>query len=195
MKTNRIGVFSGTFDPVHRGHVEACLTAKGALELDEVLLLLEHQPHRKVNVTSPAHRQAMLRLATKSYASLKVVDWPQPHVTTTNTLDFLRANYPSSDYWMIMGSDMVEHLPDWSGVSELVGNFSLAVVLRDNAEQAVTEQRLAKLAKDYPGLHCELLPAVWSAVSSSRVRQGGGAARDGLDPAVAAYITKHHLYK
>ncbi|HVI69805.1 MAG TPA: adenylyltransferase/cytidyltransferase family protein, partial [Magnetospirillaceae bacterium] len=61
----RVGVFSGTFDPVHRGHLAFALSAQKRAQLDTVVFLPEHSPRGKIAVGSFTHRLEMLRLATK----------------------------------------------------------------------------------------------------------------------------------
>lgn len=192
----RIGIFSGTFDPIHRGHVEACIVAFGALELDTVLILIEKQPHRKEAVTPYIDRANMIELATLDYPSLRMVDLETNNITTTDTIAYLEQQYPDGEYWYIVGSDMLEHIIDWDEYDKLLQSMQLCVVLRDNNElQAITEQ-LSQLTAKFPQLKTKILPSVWSPISSSTVKQAlqSGTITTGLDPAVIEYIKRHNLY-
>ena len=63
----RIGIFAGTFDPVHKGHISFALQAIEAAGLDEVVFLPEPRPRHKQSVTDQSHRIAMINLAIKAY--------------------------------------------------------------------------------------------------------------------------------
>lgn len=186
----KIGVFSGTFDPVHRGHVEACVTALGALELGQVLMLIEKSPKAKKNVADFYDRANMLELAIMDYPSLKIVDLEADNITTDLTLDYLKRQFPDDEYWYIVGSDMLDQINNWPGHERLLEEFNLCVVLRDNQEQTEVEKKTKKLKT-------KILPSVWSPVSSSSVKKSlqEGHMETGLDPAVTEYIKRHGLYK
>lgn len=193
----RIGIFSGTFDPVHRGHIEACVVALGVLELDKVLIMIEKQPRHKENVADFMDRANMIELATLDYPSLQMVDLASDNITTDKTLAYLSDRYPGYEYWYIVGSDTVEHISQWEGYETLLESVGLCVVLRQNDEQTLVERQIGALAQAHPRLKTKLLPSVWSPVSSSTVKQALQNAEviTGIDPAVQEYITKHHLYR
>lgn len=193
----RIGIFSGTFDPIHRGHVEACVVALGALELDKVLILIEKKPRRKQDVAAFLDRANMIELATLDYPSLQMVDLDRDNITTDETVAYLSSHYPDSEYWYIVGSDMLEHITQWKGHKALIETMGLCVVLRNNNEQASVERQLEALSRTYPRLKAKVLPSVWSLISSSIVKQAlrNDEIMTGLDPAVATYIKRHQLYR
>lgn len=192
----RVGVFSGTFDPVHRGHVESCVVAMGALELDTVLILIEKEPRHKTDVAHFQDRANMLELATLDYPSLQLVDLETPNITTNDTVQYLEQRFQGSEYWYIVGSDMLNHMTEWPQHDTLFSYMNICIILRDNAELTDTEAYLKRLQIDYPTTKFTILPSVWSPVSSSQVKAGlqRGDVQTGLDPAVQAYIKKHHLY-
>lgn len=197
MKTNRIGIFSGTFDPIHVGHVEACLVAKGALELDEILVMIEKEPRRKTNVTPYAHRKNMVELAVADFHSIRLYEVTAANITFSHTLGMLNKDFPSAKFVMIVGSDMLEHMPAWEGFEKWLRSQALAVVLRDNKQEAAVKKTIAQLKNQYPKLDITVLPAVWSEVSSSQardlIRQTGHCAA--LHKNVLQYIATHKLYR
>ena len=195
--SKRVGIFSGTFDPVHRGHVESCVVALGALTLDTVLILIEKKPRRKTGVAEFLDRANMVELAVSDFPSLRLVDLESDNVTTDKTLKYLEDNFPEGEYWYIVGSDMLEHIQDWPGHNKLLTNMNLCVVLRDNDDLKPVKKHIAKLQDEYPDTHFVILPSVWSPVSSSSVKAGlkNNEIITALDPAVSEYIQRHRLYK
>jgi len=193
---NRIGVFSGTFDPVHRGHIEACVVALGVLSLDNVLIMLEKRPHRKAGVAEFMDRANMLELATMDFPSLRIVDLGTDNVTTSDTIKYLENHFLGAQYWYIVGSDMLKHIEDWPESDKLLDRFSFCVVLRHNDDRKETERQIEKLNKTHKNTKFIILPSVWSPVSSSTIKEGlsKGELMTALDPAVHEYIRRHKLY-
>jgi nicotinate (nicotinamide) nucleotide adenylyltransferase len=196
MSKQRIGVFSGTFDPVHRGHVESCVVALGALTLDTVLILIEKEPRRKAGVAELRDRANMLELATMDFPSLQLVDLETKNITTKDTLNYLHQRFPGSEYWYIVGSDMLGHMTEWPGHEQIFEAMHLCVVLRDNDELPTVKQHVTNLKDKHPDTQFVILPSVWSPVSSSKVKESlrNGVITTGVDPAVQEYIHKHQLY-
>jgi len=192
----RVGVFSGTFDPVHRGHVESCVVALGALTLDNVLILIEKKPRRKTDVAEFIDRANMMELAVSDFPSLRLVDLETDNVTTDNTLKYLEKNFPGGEYWYIVGSDTLDHIEDWPGHDKLLTSMNLCVVLRDNDDLKPVKNQIAKLQDKYKDTQFIILPSVWSPVSSSTVKAAlkKDAIITALDPAVREYIQRHQLY-
>lgn len=170
-KTKRVGVFSGTFDPFHIAHLEACLVARAACELDTVLIMVEKDPKRKYSVSSYKKRVTMVDLATSEFPSLRLIESGEDNITIDNTLPLLHDQFPGAEYWYIVGSDMVKHLGSWHKPGKLFEHLHLCVVLRSNKDKDQTKKELDKLKKDYKKLNYKIIPEVWSAVSSSKIRK------------------------
>jgi nicotinate-nucleotide adenylyltransferase len=191
----RVGVFSGTFDPFHKGHLEACLVAKSVLELDSIIILIEKFPHRKSDVTAYKHRFEMADISIQKYPSLRLVDSGNNNITTSITLGLLEQIHPGAEYWFILGSDMLEHIGQWKDADKLFANFNFCVVLRNNQMQNWAEQKIDGLKKQYPKTQFKILPAVWSDVSSSSVKQElRSGIRKNIDPLAGNYAIANKLY-
>ena len=192
----RIGVFSGSFDPVHRGHVESCIVALGALTRDTVLILIEKKPQRKNDLAEYIDRANMLELAITDYPSLRLVDLEADNITTAKTLEYLNHNFPNGEYWYIVGPDMLGHITEWPGHDKLMETMNMCVVLRNNDELKNTNKRIEELKEDYQDTQFVVLPSVWSPVSSSTIKQSLNKDEiiTGLDPTVREYIKRHGLY-
>ncbi len=196
MKTNKIGIFSGTFDPIHIGHVESALVAKGAFGLDKVLVMIEKKPRRKEKVSDYKHRKKMVELALADFDSIELFDTPKDNITFTDTPVHLQKKFPGSQFIMIVGSDTITHMPDWPGFDAWASSQSIAVILRSNSEEAAVKKLAEDWAKQYPKLQLTVLPAVWSPVSSSKIRSelSKSGHSDLIHRDVMAYINQHKLY-
>lgn len=193
MKNKRIGVFSGTFDPVHFGHIEACRSAMEKCSLDRVYMLLEKSPRRKQKTAPAEQRFEMMELATKETPSIIPVDIGVDNITTSNVLDFLKQYNADSEYWYIFGSDILDHIDSWEDIEKLLNNFHLCVVLRDNSDRKNVAHQLSSMTDSY-GARFEILPTVWSNVSSTIAKNALPNAEDFLDPNVQRYIIRNNLY-
>lgn len=193
MKSRRIGLFSGTFDPIHVGHVEVCLVALGACGLDEVLVMIEKNPHRKEKVTDYAHRKKMTELVLADFTAIQQFESAYDNITFENTLPELNDTYNKADFCLIIGSDMLEHLADWPAADVWLPQLELCVVLRTNQEKSNATKRIKSLnIKNY-----KILPAVLSPVSSSVVKKeiATKGYSERLHQAVMNYIKRHGLYR
>ncbi len=192
----RVGVFSGTFDPFHIAHFEACIVAKAACELDVVTVLVEKSPHRKQKVTSYEKRLAMIDLALQEFPSLRLLEAPGDNITIDNVLPMLRSQFDDAEYWYIVGADMLEHIDAWHNIGALFKSMNLCVVLRDDHSEEVVKDRLKALQKSYGKIHYKILPPVWSPISSSLIR---AEIRDSgysqfVHRKVMKYIAKNNIY-
>lgn len=123
----RIGIFGGTFDPVHHVHLLIAAEAARALDLDQVRFVPVGQPSHKDprRVAPAADRYAMARLATAPYPRLAVdsVDLRRPGPTyTVDTLrDLHREHPPGTEFYFIAGADTLARVPTWHRAGELPG--------------------------------------------------------------------------
>lgn len=192
----RSGFFSGTFDPFHYAHLEACLIAKEICKLDQVIILLEHNPERKQGVTPHQHRYNMIQLATDEYPGVLVENAPSDNITFKSLSPLINKRYADDELWYILGSDLLEHLPGWDDVDKMLERMNLCVVLRSNKDKSATEAMLHKLQSQHKNLRYELLPEVWSHISSSKIRlriHETGISED-VPPNVMNYIKQNLLY-
>lgn len=166
----RVGIFSGTFDPFHIAHLEACLVARAACDLGTVLIMVEKKPKRKYEVSTYKRRVTMVDLATSEFPSLRLIETGKDNITIDNTLPLLHDQFPGAEYWYIVGSDIVKHLHTWHKPEKLFNNLKLCVVLRENKDKEDVKAQLASLQKIYKKLDYKILPEVWSVVSSSKIR-------------------------
>lgn len=194
--SKRIGLLSGVFDPIHIGHVEAGLVALSACELEQVLLLIEKKPHRKDKPTPIAKRKEMADLATADFTLINVFDTDEPNITYKKTMPILKKRFPGAKFCMILGSDAIDSFDKWDDVDDLFSEVEMCVVLRDNKKSKSVKKQLEALKNKHPKLKYEIVPAVWSPVSSSNIRKqiAKEGSSDLVHRNVMSYISKNKLY-
>ncbi len=187
----RIGVFGGTFDPPHVGHVVAALTVRHELDLDRVLLMVANVPWQKAGqrpITDSGHRLAMVRqsvagLAGIEASALEIERGGESY--TADTLEELAG--PDRELFLVLGSDAALGLPTWQRTEPIRSLAEIVVIARPGT---------ADLAAP-AGWSWTTVPSPLMDLSSTdlRWRLETGRPVDFLVPAPAlAYIRAHELY-
>lgn len=133
----RIGVFGGTFDPPHIGHLAVAAECRGALGLDRMLLVVAGEPWQKVGErsVSPAPvRLELTRRAVEPYPGLEACDLEVRRVGpsyTADTLAELVDTTPGAELFVILGADAARALPTWERVDEVMDRATLVVCARE----------------------------------------------------------------
>src|SRR4051812_30950138 len=109
----RVGIYAGTFDPVHAGHLTFALQALTAAKLDKVYFLPERRPQGKQHVEHFGHRVAMLRRAVKPHPQFEVLELVDVSFSVERTLPELKNLFKASRLVFLFGSDVVARLQDW----------------------------------------------------------------------------------
>ncbi len=192
--TRRIGIFSGTFDPVHEGHIGLALAAAKAAKLDEVYFLVEPKPRRKTGTAHMAHRIAMAKLATAPHPSIKLLELPDKQLSVAKTLPRLRQYFPSSQLVFIAGGDMLAHMPQWPLIDQLLKHMELAIGTKSTLDRDQIKMQLQKLPAQSAKLH--IIDSPLPDISSRSIRDttAQGLRAEGLPPDVLQYIGQHWLY-
>lgn len=197
----RLGIFGGTFDPPHLGHLILAAEAQAQLKLEKVLFVLTADPpHKRGNqFASVADRIAMVEAAIKgqSIFELSRVDIvrPGPHYTL-ETMEILKKEYPARTLVYLIGGDSLRDLPEWDRPQEFIAVCSAIGVMR----RPRTRIDLDDLEKKLPGLSAKLefVDAPLLEISSREIRervQDGGHYRFYLPGAVYEIIRQRGLYK
>ena len=199
-----IGVYGGTFDPPHWGHITAARAAMEQLGLDKLVLIPDRVPPHKAlpeGSASPEQRLEMAALATAELGRRAEVsdrelrrDGPS---YTSDTLAELRREYPEDALWLLMGSDMFLSLQTWHAPEEIMALARIAPFSREaEDESAAFAAQKARLEREY-GAQIQIVqnPEVRE-LSSTEVRAALAAGRgsDLLPPAVYGYVLREHLY-
>ena len=199
----RTGVFGGTFDPIHVGHLDAAEAARLALALDRVLVIPAHDPpHRQGDPrASSFHRFAMVCLAIADRAGLYASDIELrregPSYTALTLRDLHASGWKPSQLYFIIGADAFAEIATWYEYPAILDACRFVVVARPGttleAAVACTPELRGRI-----GESIHLVQASTTDVSSSeiRARLTAGAPVDGLVPAaVAQHILTHGLYR
>jgi len=203
----RIGVFGGSFDPVHQGHLIVAECCREQARLDRVLFVpAATQPHKQDRqLAAPHQRVDMLRLATGGHDAFDVstIEIDRGGVSyTVDTLAALAAAHPGDVLCLILGPDALAGLPTWREPERIVAAAELVAVERESIDDVaalVTEPRLAALlgpdrAADIAA-HRVRVPAIGIRSSDLRAAIAAGRSIRYRTPrAVDRFIASHGLY-
>lgn len=195
----RIGIFGGTFDPIHFGHLVAAEEARAVLNLERVLIVPAGQPpHKASRPISPSeHRLAMAELAIASNPHFVLsrvdLDRPGPHYSV-DTVTRLRRELGPGDIFFIVGMDSLMELPTWHEPERLMGLCYIVGVNRPGYRYD-----LAPLEQAVPGIsaHIMVLEAPQLEISSHELQERvhrGLPIKYQLPEAVEEYICRNKLY-
>lgn len=196
-----LGVFGGTFDPPHLGHLILAAEAQAQLGLSKILFVLTADPpHKRGRQLTPLEvRLEMLQAAIKGQSIFEVsrveIDRPGPHFSA-DTMKLLHEEFKGQKLVYLIGSDSLRDLPNWERAQEFVDACDALGVMR----RPMTRLRLDELEQALPGLgnKLEFVDAPLLEISSSEIRQRvgeGGHYRFYLPGAVYDLIGKRRLYK
>ncbi len=189
----RIGIFGGTFDPIHLTHVAIGRAALEYKALDRVLFVVSADPpHKGGDEITPADaRYEMVEAALRSEPGLEPCDLElhrEGPSYTADTLRALRALYRDAEFYLIIGQDALVDLPKWYEPDVILKEARLLVLPRPSI--------VSELPAGLEG-HYEVLPFEESNLSSTDVRQRvfeGDAVADCLPPAVLRMVEEKGLY-
>ncbi|MBP1999117.1 nicotinate-nucleotide adenylyltransferase [Paenibacillus shirakamiensis] len=120
----KIGIMGGAFDPIHHGHLLAAEAARDQFTLEEIWFMPSHlPPHKREAGVSGEQRLEMVELAIEGNPAFKPLDIELVRGGISYTVDTIRAlhsQYPDLDFHFIIGADMINYLPKWEGIDELV---------------------------------------------------------------------------
>lgn len=190
----RIGVFSGTFDPVHKGHISFALQALEAAGLDKVIFVPEPKPRHKHDVTHQSHRIAMIKLAIKAYPKLGLLELPDKQFTVGTSLPRLIQKYPDAQLLMLIGTDVLGHISVWPNTRQLLKKVGLVVAVRGQKDERQAFQLLAQLPVEPPESH--ILVSNFKQVASRDIRDAlkAGEVPEGMLASVTRYSKEFWLY-
>lgn len=196
----KIGIYGGTFDPPHLGHMSSAGAAMEILGLDRLLFLpAKLPPHKALSPSSATaeDRLAMTALMADGLGSRAEVcaleHRREGKSYTADTLRELKALYPEDELWLLMGSDMFLTLQCWHKPETICALAGIAAFARTEADMGeMFRVQSEYLERTFHARVCTIqLPAI-HAVSSTQIRNGKGW--KGLYPPVYGYILLHGLY-
>ena len=187
----RLGIFGGTFDPVHHGHLILARDAIEHFELDRMLFVpAAVSPHRIDCPPAAAaeHRVEMLRAATQDEARFEVdaceIQRPPPSYTI-DTVTHIKSRHPDAALHLLIGADQFLQLASWHRLAELKALVTFVVFTRANAAGETVETGHPRLRRRLDISATELRKRVASGLSLRYLVPG----------AVAQYVENHQLYR
>lgn len=174
----KVALFGGSFDPVHKGHIELASMVLKKLDFDEFWFIVAYdQPLKATHYASFDDRVEMLKKACKPFEKMRVItvekDLPKPSYTF-NTVSYLKSEYPEINFTWVMGADNLENLHLWYKIEELKNLVEFLIVARSDIQ-----------SDKYKTLSFN------NEASSSKVRSGHFKY---LDTDVLNYIIDNRLY-
>jgi nicotinate-nucleotide adenylyltransferase len=174
MKTGRLGILGGTFDPIHFGHLDAAAAARDAAELDEMLFIPAHDPpHRPVDPRASAfHRFALVSLAIDSIGGYRVSDMELLRAGPSYTVSTLRALHAEgwlpSQLYFVLGADAFAEIHTWYAFPGVLECANFVVISRPGAPDVGRDVQSEVSGR--PGALAELADSA----GRVRLRQGSG---------------------
>jgi nicotinate-nucleotide adenylyltransferase len=200
----RVGIFGGTFDPIHLGHLILAENCREQGRLDEVWFIpAAAPPHKLDRVVTPFERRVeMLRLALAGNSPFRIneleKDRPGPSFTV-DTLAELRRQYPSHEYLLLIGSDTLADLPTWREPARIVEMAGLLIWLRPSYPPLTSEQLQAALGlSPQIVVSLQIVDGPLVDISSCDLRRRaaeGRTLRYIVPRAVEQYILEKRLYR
>jgi len=204
----RLGLFGGTFDPPHRGHVAVAAAARDELGLDRVEVVpCALPPHRAPAAASGYDRYAMTVLAFLDEE--RIVVSPRELLRggvsyTIDTLDELAREQPEAELFLVIGGDSYDELPGWRAADEIVRRAHLAVVgrpgsggvdrLRDEDRDRLRRPGSPPPREERAVYAVPMAPLPLAARAIRRAIAAGATTIEGLDPRVMRHIARRRLY-
>ncbi len=191
----KVGLYFGTFNPIHVGHIIIANYVLENSDLDEVwMVVTPHNPlKKKSSLLEDYHRLQMIHLATERYEKLKPSDiefkLPQPNYTI-NTLVHLKEKFPKHQFSLIMGEDNLKSLHKWKNYELILRDYDIYVYPR------ISEAKIPDEFINHPQIHKVNAPVI--ELSSTFIRNSikeGKNIRPMLSEKVWEYIDHNLFYK
>jgi|SRR5690625_1371480 len=184
----KIGLFGGTFDPPHIGHLNIAKHVLTELSLDEIWFIPTYEPpHKQKASASPKQRLDMLKLLIDGYNDFHIttIEYDMKGKSyTIDTIKQIKNDFPTDQFYFIIGGDMVDYLPNWYKIDELMTLIEFVGIERKgfqiNDESNITIVEMDEIN-----------------VSSTEIRNQikNNETPVGLTPEVLKYIRENKLYE
>jgi nicotinate-nucleotide adenylyltransferase len=190
----RVGIFRGTFDPVHEGHISFARKAITEAHLDCVYFLVEQSPRHKNKVSEQGHRIAMVAEAVHPCLGLDLLELGDINGGVGQIIPQLRSKFSSTTFVFLMGSDVAKTLPQWPDLAVLCAGNEIVIALRDLDEKT----EIAKIIEAMPvkPAYATVINAPMPDASSSAVRKdiSKNQTSQHVDGKVNEFIKAQRLY-
>ena len=196
----KIGLFGGTFDPIHNGHLWIAKNAYETYSLDKVLFIPSGISYMKSGVLSVSHRVNMVKLAISDYPffSLSTIesDKNQNSYSYETILELKKEN-PNDEFFFIIGFDSLKNMVKWKNPEIIFKEVTVLVAIRDDGNIDLIKEYIDEYSKEY-GACIKIIQCEKIEVSSTQIRQdiiNGNDVSKMLPSKVYNYIIDNRLYK
>ncbi|MBE6081272.1 MAG: nicotinate-nucleotide adenylyltransferase [Tissierellaceae bacterium] len=202
MKSNKIGIMGGTFDPVHIGHLIIAEESRVNFDLDKIIFVPTGEPPHKnlKNVTSAKDRYEMtlLSIMHNPYFYISDIEIKREGLTyTIDTIKYFKKRYPKSEIFFIIGADSLINIDKWKNSEELLRESKFIVAKRVGIEYSLLEERINEINDKYSKIVFSVTTP-YIDISSTDIRKrvkNGENIKYYLPLDVEAYIKKNRLYR
>lgn len=170
------------------------LQALKRAKLDEVYFLPEANPRRKTDITDIVHRTAMIKLAVSVHSGLNNLELPDQQFSVEQSLPKLKQLFPSNELFLIVGSDVIEHMLTWPFIERLLKQAGLIIAIRGDASLKTVKSTVNALPQKPKELY--VIKSPMPVIASRQIREAAtkGQLPVGLSPNVQDYIAKNQIY-
>ena len=204
MTIKKVGLYGGSFDPVHQGHLNAAEAIYKNLNLDRVIFIPSYvAPHKlSGSVATAQQRHEMLSLATSDCSFFEVSDYEIENEEvsyTVHSVDYFKRQYPQAHLYLLLGSDSLQHFPSWYALDQIFSLCSPVFFDRPGEtdfESCVEESLLCSAYKQQVLEFYQRISTY--PISSTEIRNALGQNQmnlEGLPQSVMDYIVDKHLYQ
>lgn len=196
----KIGVFGGSFNPIHVGHCIMVENFISSMNLDECILIptyispFKQNKELSTNQTypTPHQRLSMVKIIARTNPKIRVSDWEIRRGVvsyTIDTIEYLRGLYPDDELYLLIGQDQADSFTKWKDYQQILDNVTLCIAGR------VFDNSVSINEYEFPSvqLHSPIIE-----ISSSGIRNdisNGKGVKYRLHDKILRYIKQHHLYK
>lgn len=193
----KIGLFGGSFDPIHNGHLELAKWVKNKLSLNRIIFIPAAVPPHKQNLklTDSKHRYRMAQIAIENYPDFEISDVEIKRKGISYTIDTIlffqkKLSLDFRNLYLIIGADSLLDFPNWKDPAKILNNCQVVVLQRPGANLNKAKPELKRQAI--------LLESPLIDISATEIRQRikvGNSMAQLVPPAVEQYIYEHNLYR
>ncbi len=189
----RVGIYSGTFNPVHAGHISLALQAIKEAHLSTVYFMPERHNRQKTDVAHYGHRVAMLKAALRPHTKLALLETEDVSFSVERTLPKLQSRLKNQRLVFIVGSDKLKEIAAWPKAEYLLAGYELVVGIRTEDRGII--QELITALPQAPRRVC-LIDSYAGSVSSTKIRDALRTQREveGVLTSVKRYSNRNWLY-
>ena len=201
--TKRVGIFGGTFDPIHCAHLILAEHSWEQFQLDTILMMpCAVPPHKEDREITPAfHRSRMVQLAIEDNNHFKLSNFEIEREGVTHTADtvrLLKEEHPECEYFFILGADSLFYIDTWYHPDQILGQIPIIAAVRGDADQEDLKKQIVSLKERYPASQIALLDTPHIEISSTMIRENirqGKTIKYYVPKYVEKYIYQQKLYQ